>query len=77
MCIRDSFIEDDELVKSGRVEADLKAQKVAAKDIKLYIKPQDGACLLYTSMKSANIPIELEPPPTHATTASGSFPRCV
>ena len=36
-----------------RVEADLKAQKVAAKDIKLYIKPQDGACYYVADGKVA------------------------
>ena len=35
------------------VEADLKAQKVAAKDIKLYIKPQDGACYYVADGKVA------------------------
>ena len=38
-----------------RVEADLKAQKVAAKDIKLYIKPQDGACYYVADGKVAGI----------------------
>ena len=36
-----------------RVEAELKAQKVAAKDIKLYIKPQDGACYYVADGKVA------------------------
>lgn len=36
-----------------RVEADLKAQKVSAKDIKLYIKPQDGACYYVADGKVA------------------------
>ena len=35
------------------LEADLKAQKVAAKDIKLYIKPQDGACYYVADGKVA------------------------
>ena len=41
----------DAVLKS--VEADLKAQKVAAKDIKLYIKPQDGACYYVADGKVA------------------------
>lgn len=36
-----------------KVEADLKAQKVTAKDIKLYIKPQDGACYYVADGKVA------------------------
>ena len=40
-------------IKHKRVEADLKAQKVAAKDIKLYIKPQDGACYYVADGKVA------------------------
>lgn len=36
-----------------KVEADLKVQKVAAKDIKLYIKPQDGACYYVADGKVA------------------------
>ena len=43
----------DEVAVMKKVEADLKAQKVTAKDIKLYIKPQDNACYYVADGKVA------------------------
>ena len=43
---------DEESVMK-KVEADLKAQKVSAKEIKLYIKPEDKACYYVADGKVA------------------------
>lgn len=43
----------DEVAVMKKVEADLKALKVTAKDIKLYIKPQDNACYYVADGKVA------------------------
>lgn len=43
----------DEEAIMKKVEADLKAQKVSAKEIKLYIKPEDKACYYVADGKVA------------------------
>ncbi|MDY4743204.1 MAG: DUF6465 family protein [Lachnospira sp.] len=43
----------DEEAVMKKVEADLKAQKVSAKEIKLYIKPEDKACYYVADGKVA------------------------